>query len=86
MGKAVKTVKLEFIENPTDYQINEKYGLYRAPRSNGRTHGGLDFLAPPNEPVRACEGGVVVKAEFKERGPGRTGSSGKVVVIDHTPV
>lgn len=79
-----RTVRLLFI-HPTDKPINEKAGKYGAPRYGGRTHKGVDYLAPIGTDVKASESGKVVKSENRPYIPGRDNNYGEVIVIDHIP-
>lgn len=77
-----KTVKLFFI-HPVDKSINANGGQYGAPR-HGRTHKGLDYLAPKGTDVKASESGKVVKSGNKPYMPGGDNNYGETIVIDHT--
>jgi murein DD-endopeptidase MepM/ murein hydrolase activator NlpD len=77
-----RTIKLEFVR-PVDAEINPRGGKYGAPRHYG-PHKGVDFLAYLST-VEASEDGVVVFSDFIKRKPGRKGSYGETIVIDHTP-
>lgn len=79
-----KTVKLFFI-HPVDKPINENGGLYGAQRRNGRTHKGLDYLAPLNTVVKASEKGKVVYLGNRPYSPGGNNNLGNTIVIEHAP-
>lgn len=81
--KKKKIVAL-FFKHPVDKPINENGGKYGDAR-HGRTHKGLDYLAPKGTNVKASESGKVVKSENKPYMPGGDNNYGETIVIDHTP-
>ncbi|MBI5233010.1 MAG: M23 family metallopeptidase [Deltaproteobacteria bacterium] len=70
---------------PTDKPINENGCKFGAPRHGGRTHKGIDYLAPKGTDVKASEGGLVVKSKNKPYVPGGNNNYGETIVIAHTP-
>ena len=79
-----KTIALVF-KHPTDKPINLNGGQYGAPRYNGRTHKGIDYLAPQGTDVKASESGIVVYSGERPYRQGGSNNLGNTIVIDHTP-
>ena len=82
--KKKKTIALVF-KHPTDKPINLNGGQYGAPRYNGRTHKGIDYLAPQGTDVKASESGIVVYSGERPYRQGGSNNLGNTIVIDHTP-
>ncbi|MBI5560554.1 MAG: M23 family metallopeptidase, partial [Deltaproteobacteria bacterium] len=76
------TIKLKFLEQPTDAHINKDGGEFGAPRPYG-PHIGVDYLAYLND-VKAIEDGKVVYSGTREGSIDRA-NYGNTIVIDHTP-
>ncbi len=89
------------LKPPVNAPVSEggEYGVPRPTKKNpNRTHNGIDYKVPRGTPVKASEGGKVVRGSDNSKEP-RTfigedgkkvekfiGSYGNVVIIDHAVI